>query len=82
MKILDLKKELHMQIDTMSKVHLNNLYGHLRNLIQGEIDLEHWANLSDEEKQGILEAVKQSENGQVTSHEEVMKKVRKRYGLS
>jgi len=81
MKTLDLKHELHKQIDSMDKVHLSYLYGNLRNFIQGEVDENHWDRLSIQEKEGILEGLKQAESGQVIPHEVVMKNIKKKYGI-
>lgn len=82
MKTLELKQELHKQIESLGRTQLNYLYGEIRNLIQGEVDESHWDKLSDEERNRILLGLKQADEGKVIPHEQVMKRIKTKYGLS
>lgn len=81
MKTFDLRNELHKQIDSLDKAHLNYLYGNLQNLIQGDIDGTVWENMPDEQRLGIMQGVEQAENGKVTNHDDVMRNIKKEYGI-
>lgn len=82
MKTIELKQELHRQIESLGRVHLNYLYGEVRNLLQGKVDESQRDSLSEEERNSILLGLKQADEGKVVPHEQVMKNVRRKYGLS
>ena len=82
MKTQDLKKELHRQIESLGRSQLNHLYGDLRNIVQREVDESQWNSLSEQEREGILLGLQQANEGKVIPHDQVMKRIRKKYGLS
>jgi len=72
----DLKLKIFRQLDSLQKNRLDEVYGLLMNYFRGQKDIDDWDNLSKEQKQGIIDAVEQLEQGKNISHQKVMKKVR------
>ena len=79
MTIADLKLKIFRQIDSFEKSRLEEFYGILVNYVNGKKDIGDWDKLTDEQKQGIIDAIKEIEDGKGISHEKVMTKIRKKY---
>jgi len=75
----DLKLKIFRQIDSLQKNRLDEVYGLLMNYFRGQKDIDDWDNLSDEQKQGIIDAVEQLEQGKNISHQKAMTKGRLHY---
>jgi len=75
----DLKLKIFRQLDSLQKNRLDEVYGLLMNYVRGQKDIDDWDNLSDEQKQGIIDAVEQLEQGKNVSHQNVMTNARKKY---
>ncbi|HPS83139.1 MAG TPA: hypothetical protein PLA88_02405 [Bacteroidales bacterium] len=58
---------------------MDEVYGLLMNYFRGQKDIDDWDNLSDEQKQGIIDAVEQLEQGKNISHQKAMTKGRLHY---
>jgi predicted transcriptional regulator len=43
------------------------------------LDSNHWEELTDEQQQGIIDAIKEINNGRGITHEKVMDAIRKKY---
>lgn len=76
MTTADLKLKIFRQIDSLQKNRLDEVYGLLMNYFRSQKDIDDWDNLSDEQKQGIIDAVEQMTQEKNISHQKVMKKVR------
>ncbi len=79
MTTADLKLKIFRQIDSLQKNRLDEVYGLLMNYFRGQKDIDDWDNLSDEQKQGIIDAVEQLEQGKNISHQKAMTKGRLHY---
>ncbi|MGD9492854.1 MAG: hypothetical protein AB7V36_05825 [Bacteroidales bacterium] len=79
MTTADLKLKIFRQLDSLQKNRLDEVYGLLMNYVRGQKDIDDWDNLSDEQKQGIIDAVEQIEQGKNISHQKVMTKVRMQF---
>lgn len=79
MTTADLKLKIFRQLDSLQKNRLDEVYGLLMNYLRGQKDIDDWDNLSDEQKQGIIDAVEQLEQGKNISHQKVMANARKKY---
>ena len=79
MTTADLKLKIFRQLDSLQKNRLDEVYGLLMNYFRGQKDIDDWDNLSDEQKQGIIDAVEQLEQGKNISHQKVMTNARKKY---
>ena len=79
MTVSDLKLRLFRQIDTLEKSKLEEIYGVLINYINGQKDINEWEKLSDNQKHGILNAVKEIESGKGIPNKVILDKFRKKY---
>lgn len=79
MTTADLKLKIFRQLDSLQKNRLDEVYGLLMNYFRSQKGIDDWDNLSDEQKQGIIDAVEQLEQGKNISHQKVMAKVRTQY---
>jgi hypothetical protein len=79
MTVADLKLKIFRQIDSFEKGRLEEFYGILVNYVNGKKDIKDWDKLTDEQKQGILDAIGEIENGKGIPHEKVMAKIHKKY---
>jgi hypothetical protein len=75
----DLKLKIFRQIDSLEKSRLEELYGVLANFINGKNDIGDWDKLTEEQRQGIINAIGEIDSGKGIPHEEVMTKMRKKY---
>lgn len=79
MTVSELKLKLFRQIDTLDKNRLEELYGVVLNFLNGNKDFGDWDKLTEEQKQGILDALAEIDAGKGIPHEEVMDRVKKKY---
>jgi len=79
MTVSDLKLRLFRQIDALEKNKIEEFYGVLLNYINGQKDISDWNKLSDNQKDGIIEAVNQIENGKGIPGKVIVEKFRKKY---
>jgi hypothetical protein len=79
MTIADLKLKIFRQIDSFEKSRLEEFYGILVNYVNGKKDISDWDKLTDEQKQGLIDAINEIEDGKGISHEKVITKMRKKY---
>lgn len=75
----DLKLRLFREIDALDKTKLEEVYGILINYINGQKDISDWDKLSDVQKQGILDAIDEIEEGKGIPNEVVFEKLRNKY---
>ena len=75
----DLKLKIFRQIDSLERNRLEEIYGVLMNYINGHKDIHDWEKLSEEQKQGIIEAIDEIDSGKGIPHQKVMAKIRKKY---
>jgi hypothetical protein len=79
MTVSDLKLRIFRQIDALEKSKLEEFYGVLLNYINGQKEISDWNNLSANQKQGILDAIDEIDDGKVISNKVVLDKFRKKY---
>jgi hypothetical protein len=79
MAVSDLKLKLFRRIDSLEKGRLGELHGVLINYINGKKDLSDWSKLTEVQKQGIFDAIKEIESGKGISNEAVMNEIRKKF---
>ena len=79
MTVSDLKLKIFRQIDSLEKDRLEEVYGVLVNFINEKRDLEDWGKLTDEQKQGIEDAIDEIDSGKGIAHEKVMENIRKKF---
>ncbi len=69
-------------IEKLLKVQEEATIYKLESILNNELTHDSWDILPDELKQALDAAVKQSENGQVKSHEEVMLEIKRKYNIA
>ena len=79
MTIADVKLKIFRQIDSFEKSRLEEFYCILVNYVNGKKDISDWDKLTDEQKQGLIDAINEIEDGKGISHEKVITKMRKKY---
>ena len=79
MTIAELKLKIFRQIDLLEKNRLEEIYGVLNNFINGKRDIDDWSKLTEEQKEGIINAIDEIDSGKGIPHKEIMAKIRKNY---
>jgi hypothetical protein len=79
MTVAELKLKIFRQIDSLEKSRLEEFYGVFQNFINGQKDVSDWDKLTKEQQEGILDAMKEIEEGKGISHKLVMANIRKKY---
>jgi hypothetical protein len=75
----DLKLQIFKQIDALEKSKLEELYGILANIINGEKDISDWDKLSVGQQQGIFDAIDEIDAGKGISNKSILNKFRKKH---
>jgi hypothetical protein len=79
MTVSDLKLKIFRQIDSLEKNRLEELYGVLTNFFNGQKDISDWEKLTEEQRQGINDAILEIDSGKGIPHEKVMGRIHKKY---
>lgn len=75
----DLKLRLFREIDALDKDKLEEVYGVLINYINGQKELSDWDKLSDVQRQGILDAAYEIDEGKGIPNQVVLDRIRRKY---
>jgi hypothetical protein len=79
MEAAELKLKLFRQIDSLEKGKLQELYGLFNNFINSKKDISDWQDLTEEQQEGIFDAISELDEGKGTTNEKVIGKYRKKY---
>jgi hypothetical protein len=79
MIISELKLKIFRQVDSLEKNRLEELYGVFQNYINGQKKINDWGKLTEEQQQGIFDAIDEIKTGKGILHDKVMSNIRKRY---
>jgi len=63
MSVSELKLKIFREIDSLEKSSLEELHQILKNFINGKRDLDDWQKLTEDQKNGILEAIDEVDSG-------------------
>jgi predicted transcriptional regulator len=72
MSIAELKENIHKKVDEINDEEVLESYLQMMNS-----DIDFWDELTEQQKQNVLEAKKQCENGETISHEDALKEISK-----
>ena len=75
MTVADLKLKIFRQVDSLQKNQLEEVYGLLINYIRGHKDIDDWDKLSEEQKQGILDAIEEIDKEKGIPHKKLIREV-------
>jgi hypothetical protein len=79
MTVSELKLKIFRKVDSLEKSRLEEVYVIVMNYLNGQKDISDWDKLTDEQKQGIVNAIDEIDSGKGISNEKVMSKIRKKY---
>ena len=79
MTVSDLKLKIFRQIDSMDKNRLVEHYGVFNKFHKWDKDIGDWEELTEEQKQGILDTIGEIDSGKGIPNVEVMEHIRKKY---
>lgn len=79
MTVADLKLKIFRQVDALEKSRLEELYGILNNFLNREKDIDDWINLTDEQRQGLLDSIEEIDSGIGIPHNKVIAAFRKKF---
>jgi len=77
MTTLEIKSDLLKRINSLGRNKLNEIKGYIDNLEHEDVELIDWLNLSVQQRNRIDESISQLDAGQFTSHDKVIKDLRK-----
>ncbi len=78
---MDIQLEKYKIIEWITSLKDKTMISRLKSLKEETKDEDWWDELSSAEKEGIQKGLQDIEDGNTISHEEVMKKLKKRVGL-
>lgn len=79
MTVADLKLKIFREVDALEKDSLEEVYGLITNYLREQVNVDDWNQLTDHQKEGILETIHDVENGKGHPHTTVMANIRKKY---
>lgn len=79
MTVANIKLKIFRQVETLDKSRLEEVYGLLTNYLRGHKDVDDWDQLSEEQKNGIFDAMEDLDKGKGIPHNKVMSNCRKKY---
>lgn len=75
----ELKHKIINQIDSLDDNILEEFYGLLTNFINSKREINDWDILSDIQKQGIINAISEIDEGKGIPHKQVISNIRQKY---
>ncbi|MFA9390707.1 MAG: hypothetical protein ACERKD_12920 [Prolixibacteraceae bacterium] len=81
MKNSELKSLIYKKLDELDEDGLKMVNEMVTQYLKKTNGEEGWDSLSDEDKTAIEEGIRQIENGQYYTHEEVMERIHKKFGI-
>jgi hypothetical protein len=79
MNTAELKNKIFRQIDSLDSNKIEEFYGILLNFINSKKEANEWLELTDQQRKGVDIAIEELDLGKGISHQEVMKRLRKKY---
>jgi hypothetical protein len=75
----ELKLQIFRQVDALDASKLKEFYGLMLNYINSSKDITEWLSVTESEKQGIEDAIKELNDGKGITHEQVMTTIKSKY---
>ena len=75
----EIKLQIFRQVDSFDAAKLKEFYGIMLNFINSERDTDEWIGVSSSEKQGIIDAMEEMNDGKGIPHDQVMARLREKY---
>lgn len=78
MNTAEIKLEIFRKIDSLEERKIKDFYGLVLNFFNEQKSIEEWHSLSEEQRQGLLEAEAQIKDGKGIPHSKIISKYRKK----
>ena len=75
----EIKLQIFRQVDALEGARLKEFYGMMMNYLNSSKDTLDWIGVTDIEKNGIEEAIKELNENKGITHEDVMGKLKNKY---
>jgi predicted transcriptional regulator len=79
MNASDIKIDIFRKLDSLKGNKLKEAYGMLLNFINGKKDFDDWENFTEEQKEALKLGIKQLDEGEGRSHNDLMEDIRNQY---
>lgn len=79
MNTAELKLKIFRRIDSLENSKLEELYGVVTNYLNGNVDTDDWNQMTENQKQGIMDALDEIDKGKGVPHSDVIVKYRDKY---
>ena len=79
MSIEEIKLQIFRQVDALDAAKLKEFYGIMLNYINSKKDTDEWIGVNSSEKQGIIDAIEELNEGKGIPHEQVMVRLKEKY---
>ena len=79
MSIEEIKLQIFRQVDALDATKLKEFYGIMLNYINSKRDTDEWIGVTSSEKQGIIDAIEELNDGKGIPHKQVIERLRKKY---
>jgi hypothetical protein len=79
MSIEEIKLQIFRQVDALDAAKLKEFYGIMLNYINSKRDTDEWIGVTSYEKQGIMDAIEELNDGKGIPHEQVILRLREKY---
>ncbi len=66
-------------MDSLERSTLEDIYGLIHNRLNQGRDIEEWHTLSEDQRQGMLDAIKELESGNGIPHKKIVSTYKKKY---
>lgn len=80
MDLAELKLKIFRQVDSLDQPKLEEFYGMMLNFLNSKNESEEWTFLSDEQREGIEDAIAEIKEGKGIPHETLVAEFRQKYG--
>lgn len=77
MSIEEIKLQIFRQVDALDATKLKEFYGIMLNYVNSKRDTDEWIGVTSSEKQGIIDAIEELNDGKGIPHNQVIERLRK-----
>ena len=79
MSTAEIKVKIFREIDGLDEFYLLKIHKYIKNILEVKDATTEWDKLSSTQKSGLLDAIRDAEDGHVLSNTTVMSKYKKKY---
>ena len=79
MSTAEIKVEIFREIDGLDEFYLTKIHKYIKNILEVKNETTEWDKLSSAQKSGLIDAIREADEGHVLSNNTVMSKYKKKY---